>query len=66
MRYTDDPIADYYAYEDEQAKALEKYPVCSCCEEHIVDDYLYDIDGDLICEDCLKEYYRKSTDDYID
>lgn len=64
--YTDDPIADAYAYDYEQAKALEKYPTCYCCGEHIVDNYLYDIDGDLVCEECLKEHYRKSTYDYID
>lgn len=64
--YTDDPVADAYAHDYEQETALEKYPVCSCCGEHILDDYLYDIDGDLICEECLNEYYRRSTDAYID
>ena len=64
--YTDDPIADAYAYDYEQAIAEERYPVCAKCGEHILDDYLYHIDDELICEECLKEYFRKSTDDYID
>lgn len=64
--YSDDPIADAYAYDYEQGVAEEKYPTCDICGEHILDDYLYDIDGDLVCEECLKEHYRKSTDDYIE
>ena len=64
--YTDDPIADAYAYDEEQAKWEERHPTCDMCGEHILDEYLYHIGDELICEECLKEYYRKSTDDYID
>ena len=66
MRYTDDPIADYDAYEAECAERLEKRPLCYICGERIQDEYLFEIDGDLICEECLKDNYRRSTDSYID
>ena len=46
----------------EQERWLQSRPICSDCEEPITDDYLYEIDGEHICEDCLKEHYRKSTD----
>lgn len=64
--YSDDPSADYDAYDAKCAKRLEERPVCAFCGEHIQDDFLYEIDGDLVCEECLNEHYRKSTDCYIE
>ena len=40
----------------------EKHPVCSHCLEPIQDEYLYVIDEEIVCEDCLTSYYRKRTD----
>lgn len=58
---------DFYSmHEAEQEKKLAKLPVCSCCGEPIQDDFCYEIDNELICEDCLKENFRRSTDDFID
>ena len=66
MMYTDDPIADAEAYLDEQAKYEERFPVCTICGEHILDDNLYDIEGEIYCEECLKECFLKDTEDYIE
>ena len=59
-------IADNYdrfaAHEAEQERLLDKLPRCCECDEPILDDYLYEINGEYICEHCLKEYYRKSVD----
>ena len=63
---TDDPIADFNRYDEEQQNYLDKLPKCDCCGEHITDEYLYDIDGTLFCEECLKDEFRKNTDDYIE
>ena len=30
------------------------------------DDYLYDIDGVLICEECLEQNFRKRIEDYVE
>jgi formylmethanofuran dehydrogenase subunit E len=51
-------------YDRAQAKALEALPRCSECDEPIQDEYCYQINGELICEECLKEY-RRSTEDFI-
>lgn len=51
-------------HEAEKEEALAKLPKCSECGEHIQDDYYYDINGYIICESCLNDNYRKSTEDY--
>lgn len=33
---------------------------CSCCECNLYEgDYLYMVDGDYLCEDCLNDQYRR-------
>lgn len=65
-----DNIPDYndlYAmHEAEQERRLKKYPKCDCCGEHITDDYFYNIDSTYFCEECLKDEYRKKTEDYME
>ncbi len=63
---TGDPLADFDRYEAEQQRALNKLPKCDYCGIRITDDYLYDIDGVIVCGKCLKEHFRKPTDDYIE
>lgn len=41
----------YYEYE-------QSLPTCDECGEKIHDDYYYDINGEILCEDCLKKYRR--------
>lgn len=59
-------IADNYdrfaAHDAEQERLLDKLPRCCECDEPIQDDYLYEINGEYICESCLKDNYRKSVD----
>lgn len=59
MFYTDDPIADFYAYDAHQTKQLEQLPACADCGEHIQTEEAYYIDGVLICEDCIDSYRVK-------
>lgn len=66
MYYTDDPIADFDRYEAEREAQLDRLPKCDICGEPIQDDYLYDINGDIFCEECLKGKFRKSVEDYCD
>lgn len=61
---TDNPLADFDAYEWEREKQLKRRPKCDHCKEHIQDDYLYEIQGELICEECLEKHYRKHTEDF--
>lgn len=67
---TGDAWADANALYDREAEYEERLPTCDCCGEHIVEDHLYDFDGELVCEECLHDYivdnFRKSADEYID
>lgn len=66
MYRTDDPLADYDRYCDEQERELDKLPKCDYCNEPITDDFYFEINGDIICEECLKDNFRKAVDDYIE
>ena len=59
MSFTDDPIRDFEKHDAEQERWLQSRPVCSECGEHIQDEELFDIDGDLVCEECLTDYMKK-------
>lgn len=41
--------------------ALSSLPMCVHCEEHIQDDYYYEIDGEVLCERCMNEQYRRDN-----
>ena len=56
----------YDRYEREQYRELRKLPKCCACDEHIVSEDCYEINGKLICPDCLVDIYRKRTEDYVD
>ena len=47
------------------AKAQQEWedslPHCDCCGEFI-DDFVWEIDDEILCEDCAKEKYRRSVD----
>lgn len=62
---TDDPAADFDRYDAEQQKQLEKRPKCSMCDEYIQSDQFYEINDEVICEECLNENFRKSVEDYV-
>lgn len=64
--YIPDYTDQYQEYEAEQEARLENYPRCDCCGEPILDEYFYDIDGTYFHENCLKEEFRKKTEDYME
>lgn len=68
--FTKDYVPDYNElydrYEAERQRELDKLPKCEYCGEPITDEHLYDINGDVICEACLNDNFRKPVDDYID
>jgi hypothetical protein len=55
----------YCQHEREQTDALERCPVCCKCGEHIQEDILWDMDGDLYCDDCARDEFMKPVDYYI-
>lgn len=66
MRYTDDPVADFCHHDAEQQKKLDRLPVCDGCDNTITDDAYYDIDGTILCQECLDSNHKKYTDDFIE
>ena len=66
MFVTDDPHKDFDRWDNEQTTALERLPVCSYCDNHIQDDFLYEINDAVICQECLNDNFRKSVDDYVE
>lgn len=60
-----DNYSQWEWHDRQQEKARELLPVCHGCGEPIDDDKYFDIHGEILCEDCLIEKYRKWTEDYI-
>ena len=65
MFRTDNPVADFERYDAKQQEELNKLPKCDACGEPIQDDHLFDINGDLFCEECMMEIFKQDTEDYI-
>lgn len=66
MFYTDDPVRDYDRYDAAMQIKLSRTPKCEDCANHIQDDEYFDVDGTILCGDCMNDRYRKYTDDYMD
>lgn len=67
MYYTDDAERDFAMQDMKQARLEARLPVCDNrkCRRPIHDDYYWEIDGDILCEKCMNDRYRKYTDDFI-
>jgi hypothetical protein len=63
--YTDDPVMDAERYIAEQDAEIEKLPECCECGCKIQDEHCYEINGEYICEECLKDNHRKNVEDLI-
>ena len=63
--YTDDAERDFARQDMEQARREARLPVCEKCKKRINDDDYYEIDDEILCEDCMKEKYKRSTEDYV-
>lgn len=59
MGWTDNPIADFNRYCDEQERWLKSRPKCDYCEEHIQDEAYYEINDEKICKHCMNGYFLK-------
>lgn len=63
-------IPDYYdlwlQHDNEQEAMLDNLPECAECGCKIQDEYLYEINDEYICEECLKDNHRKLVEDVCD
>lgn len=51
----------YASHEAAQEKMLNRLPKCECCGQAIQSDWQYLTPDGWVCEDCLKENYRKEV-----
>ena len=63
--YIPDYTDQYAAYEAEQERRQRKYPRCDCCDEVILTERFYNIEGTYICEECIEDF-MVNTEDYIE
>lgn len=63
---TDNPVADFMAYDAEQQAELERLPKCCKCKKRIQDDYCYRINDAIYCEECHNEEFMVWTDDVME
>lgn len=57
----------WLSHERQQERQLERLPVCENpkCKKRIQDEHLFEVDGEILCEECMITRYRKNTEDYI-
>lgn len=63
-------IDNYKAWEyaeRERERRLARLPVCEGfrCGKRIQDEDYYDVDGEILCEECMKRKYRRKTEDLV-
>lgn len=54
------------AKDREETQWLERRPKCDYCREPIQEEYMYHINGEFICENCLERFFRKETEDFME
>ena len=59
MTRTDDPAMDAEFYElEKQRMSREEIPECEVCGQRIEDDYYYQFDNWIVCQECLNEHKK--------
>lgn len=64
--YVPDNYDFFVMHDAEQQKKLDRLPRCSECDEPIQSETCYEINGELICEDCLENNHKKWVEDFIE
>jgi hypothetical protein len=61
-----DPLDDFDRLDRKQAEYEARLPRCEAnkCGKRIDEDFYFEIDGEILCEECMKRRYRRSTEDY--
>lgn len=61
-----DVYDQWKAHEQKQERRLSQFPECDYCHKPILDEHYFEINGDVMCEKCLNNNFRKDTDDYVE
>ena len=57
MQYTNDPVADHYAYDAECGAWEKECPKCEICGKPTLSEDLHDTSDGLVCHECFMENY---------
>ena len=60
-----DALEDYTRYDERVRRETERLPECIRCREPIQEEHLYDVRGEVLCEECLRKKYRFLTENYL-
>lgn len=55
MFFAGDPERAADMADDREQRWLESLPVCCVCNEHIQDEYIYQVDGRIYCPACIED-----------
>lgn len=64
MGYIPDNYDMFDRHDAEQQRQLARLPLCVNCGNHIQTEECYEINDELICPDCIKEFKRWTCDYY--
>lgn len=59
-----DPHDDFGELDAKEARYYARLPKCERCKATIEEEDYFDIDGEILCEDCVKEKYQRKCHDY--
>lgn len=59
-----DPLDDFDRLDRAQAEWEARLPQCEKCGKPIQDDIYFEIDNEILCEECVHDLYAKFTADY--
>jgi hypothetical protein len=62
-----DPLDDFDRLDRRQAEYEARLPVCEDkkCHKRIDEDFYFEIDNEILCEECMKNRYQRSTEDFV-
>ena len=61
--YVPDNYDLWKSHDAEQQKQLDRLPRCSECERPIQEEFCYEVNGELVCDECMNNNHRKWVDD---
>lgn len=56
--YAPDNYDRFKQHEAAQEAELQNRPECDYCGYTVQDDFCYVINGDIVCDDCIKDFRR--------
>ena len=42
---------------------MDEKPTCDYCDHQVQEGFWYEINGDVICKQCLNDYFKQGADE---